>query len=165
MKSEVVSTLKSDVVSTLKSLKSDVDSTLKYDFVSTLKYNVVSTSKSNVVSTLKSDDVSTLKSHLVLTLKSYVETTLKSNEETTLKMEYFLDVEINNVVYTLKIGCSTSRVQRCGRLGDSTGKTWLSFNTLIVCQVSMTKRLRRWLHNPKVHEFKSRYEQEEFFIL
>ena len=33
---------------------------------------------------------------------------------------------------------------------NNTGKTWLSFNTSIVCQVSMTYWLTRWLQNPKV---------------
>ena len=90
MKYDVVSTLKSDVVSTLKY---DVVSTLKSDFDSTLIYDVVSTLKSDVVSTFKSDG----------------ETTLKSDGETTLKMGCFPDVEINNVVSTLKIQCSTSQ--------------------------------------------------------
>ena len=57
--------------------------------------------KSSVVSTLKSDVVSTLKSNVV--------PKLKFNVETTLKMECFPDVEIKNVVSTLKIGCSTSQ--------------------------------------------------------
>ena len=98
MKYDVVLTLKYDVVSTLKF---DVVSTLKFDVVSTLKFDVVSTLKSNVVSTLKSDVVSTLKSNVVSTLHSDVETTLK--------ICCFPDVEIYNVVSTLKIGCSTSR--------------------------------------------------------
>ena len=66
---------------------------MKYDVVSTLKCDVVSSLKSDVVSTLKSDVVSTL----------------KSDVKTTLKMSCFPDVEINNVISTLKISCSTSQ--------------------------------------------------------
>ena len=46
---------------------------------------------------------------VVSTLKSDVVSTLKSDVEKMLKMGCFPDVEINNVVSTLKISCSTSR--------------------------------------------------------
>ena len=101
LKYDVLSTLKSDVVSTLKALKSYVVSTLKYDVVSTFKSDVVSTLNSAVVSTLKSDAVSTSTPNFLSTLKSDVETVLK--------MAWFPDVEINYVVLTLKICCSTSQ--------------------------------------------------------
>ena len=80
---------------------------LKFDVVSTLKYDVVSSLKYDVVSTLKSDVVSTLKSDVVSTLKSDVVSALKFDVKKTLKMSCFPDVEINNVVSTLKISCST----------------------------------------------------------
>ena len=50
-----------------------------------------------------------LKFDVVSTLKSDVVSKLKSDVETTLKMGYFPDIEINNVVLTLKIGCTMSR--------------------------------------------------------
>ena len=65
--------------------------------------------KSDVVSALNADVVSTLNADLVLTLKSDVVSTLCLDVETTKKMDFFPDVEIINVVSTLKSGCSTSR--------------------------------------------------------
>ena len=65
--------------------------------------------QSDFVSTLKSGVVSMLKSGTVSMLKSNVVSKLKSDVETKLKIGRFANVEINNVVSTLKIGCSSSR--------------------------------------------------------
>ena len=70
--------------------------------------DVVSTLKSDVVSTLQSDVISTLQYDVKTTLKSNVVSTLKFDVETTLKIGCFPDVEINNVVSTLKIGFQRS---------------------------------------------------------
>ena len=87
---------------------SQVKVNVNYRHVLRLKYEH-ETSKTFLISTLKSDAFSTLKSDVVSTLKSDVVSTLKSYVETTLKMGCFPDIEINNVVSTLKISWLKSR--------------------------------------------------------